>query len=84
MRRREPAAGVSLIAEQGIAAVALAAVQQNQTAVALIELGEHSSSAHGMPSGLKIACNRKTPEVPGVWAAPVVVGHVGTLGAGSP
>ena len=56
--RREPAAGVSLVAEQGIAAVALAAVQQNQAALALIELGEHSSSARGVPSGLKIACNR--------------------------
>ena len=49
--RREPAAGVSLVVEQGIARVALAAFQQNQAALALIELGEHGSERSGCRPG---------------------------------
>ena len=55
----ELAAGVALVAEQRLAALALAALQQSEPDVTLIDLGRRELSALGVPSGEKIACRRK-------------------------
>jgi len=55
----ELAAGVALLAEQRLATATVAALEQYQRDVALVNLGEVSSRARGVPSGARIACNRK-------------------------
>ncbi len=55
----ELAAGVALVAEQRLAAAALAALKQHERDVTLVDLWEVSSKARGVPSGATIACNRK-------------------------
>ncbi len=55
----ELAAGVALVAEQRLAAVALAALKQHERDVTLVDLWGGQLQGAGVPSGATIACNRK-------------------------
>jgi hypothetical protein len=59
--------GVALVAEQDVAALALAAGQQVEGDVAFLALGLVSANARGA-SGAKIACSRK-PQMKRLWLA---------------
>src|ERR1700722_2381189 len=77
----EVAAGVALVAEDRLAAVALAAFEQSQPDLALVVFG---GDEHQRPGGAVRGEERvepETPEIPRVGGAVAVVGGVRELGA---
>src|SRR3954447_3591577 len=73
----ERAPGVALVAQQRLAAVAPAALQQHQSDVAFVELWGGQFERAWSPVGAKEGMHPDPPEGARVRAAPAVVGGIG-------
>jgi hypothetical protein len=76
----ERAAGVALVTEQDLAALALAAREQLQRDGALIGLGRGELQRSGCPVRSEDGVQAKAPEIAAVTGTPAVIGRVSEAG----